>query len=132
MALEWIEDGRRAAAVARAADWLLRVQRADGGWGESNDTYFAPERAGTGEESTPYHTAWALLGLCSAGRGAEPGVRAGVDFLLRTRQRDGLWDSESFTAPGFPRVFYLRYHGYSRYFPVWAVARYRRFLATGA
>jgi len=26
---------------------------------------------------------------------------------------------------GFPRVFYLRYHGYRAFFPLWALARYR-------
>jgi squalene-hopene/tetraprenyl-beta-curcumene cyclase len=25
----------------------------------------------------------------------------------------------------FPRVFYLRYHGYAKFFPLWALARYR-------
>ena len=30
----------------------------------------------------------------------------------------------------FPRVFYLRYDGYSAYFPLWALARYRNLLAT--
>jgi len=28
-------------------------------------------------------------------------------------------------AVGFPRIFYLRYHGYAKFFPVWAMARYR-------
>ena len=28
-------------------------------------------------------------------------------------------------AAAFPRVFYLRYHGYPAYFPLWALARYR-------
>ena len=28
-------------------------------------------------------------------------------------------------ATGFPRVFYLRYHGYAKFFPLWALARYR-------
>jgi squalene-hopene/tetraprenyl-beta-curcumene cyclase len=36
-----------------------------------------------------------------------------------------LWKDEWFTAPGFPRVFYLKYHGYAKYFPLWALARYR-------
>jgi squalene-hopene/tetraprenyl-beta-curcumene cyclase len=30
-----------------------------------------------------------------------------------------------FNAVGFPRIFYLRYHGYSWYFPLWTLARYR-------
>ena len=50
----------------------------------------------------------------------------GVDYLLRTQQADGLWSHPSFTAPGFPRIFYLKYHGYCAYFPLWALARYRR------
>ena len=37
----------------------------------------------------------------------------------------------SFTAPGFPRVFYLRYHGYSAYFPLWALAAYRTLTRRG-
>jgi squalene-hopene/tetraprenyl-beta-curcumene cyclase len=30
-----------------------------------------------------------------------------------------------YTAVGFPRVFYLRYHGYRQYFPLLALARFR-------
>jgi squalene-hopene/tetraprenyl-beta-curcumene cyclase len=52
-------------------------------------------------------------------------VRRGIDHLLRTQQADGLWSHPTFTAPGFPRVFYLKYHGYSRYFPLWALAAFR-------
>jgi len=48
-----------------------------------------------------------------------------VDYLMRTQQADGRWRDVDFTAPGFPRVFYLKYHGYSQYFPLWALARYR-------
>jgi squalene-hopene/tetraprenyl-beta-curcumene cyclase len=29
---------------------------------------------------------------------------------------------------GFPRVFYLHYHGYSTYFPLWALARYQNLM----
>ena len=58
---------------------------------------------------------------------AEP-VRRGVEYLLRTQQADGLWSDPGFTAPGFPRVFYLRYHGYRQFFPVWAVSRYRNLM----
>jgi len=35
------------------------------------------------------------------------------------------WREGDYTAVGFPRVFYLRYHGYAAYFPLWALARYR-------
>jgi squalene-hopene/tetraprenyl-beta-curcumene cyclase len=117
-------------AVRRAAAWLKRVQRGDGGWGEDNDSYLCRESAGIGRESTAFQTAWALLGLTAAGEAASPEVERGVEYLLRTQRGDGLWEDRWFTAPGFPRVFYLRYHGYSKYFPLWALARYRRALGT--
>jgi len=113
-------------AVRAAAHWLRAVQRADGGWGESNDSYEDPALAGHAERSTAFQTAWALLGLMAAGEADSQAVRRGIAFLLARQQPDGLWSDPEFTAPGFPRVFYLKYHGYSRYFPLWALARYRR------
>ena len=59
-------------------------------------------------------------------------VRRGIQYLLRTQQTHGLWSDPHFTAPGFPRVFYLRYHGYCAYFPLWALATYRRRLRLGS
>jgi squalene-hopene/tetraprenyl-beta-curcumene cyclase len=52
-------------------------------------------------------------------------VTRGIDYLLRSHGADGFWAELQFTATGFPRVFYLRYHGYAKFFPVWALARYR-------
>ncbi len=117
-------------AVRRGAEWLKFKQNSDGGWGESNDSYAQAAGGGlTGERgefpSTAYQTAWALLGLLAAGEARSEAARRGAEFLMRTQQADGLWNDLSFTAPGFPRVFYLRYHGYSAYFPLWALAAYR-------
>lgn len=111
--------------IRRAVAWLKSVQRPDGGWGEDCDTYFCPERSGRGYASTSFQTAWAILGLMAAGEVDSPEVRKGVAYLIRTQQADGLWKDEWFNAPGFPRVFYLKYHGYAKYFPLWALARYR-------
>jgi squalene-hopene/tetraprenyl-beta-curcumene cyclase len=115
-------------AVRRAAEWLKRVQRNDGGWGEDNGSYYDPATAGQGPASTAFQTAWALLGLIAAGEGRSPEVRGGADYLVRTQRDDGFWRDEAFTAPGFPRVFFLKYHGYDKYFPLWALARYRNVL----
>ena len=112
-------------AVRRAAAWLKNVQGADGGWGEGCDTYFDPARRGQAKRSTSFHTAWALLGLMSSGEVYSHSVRRGIDFLLRTQQPNGFWSDPEFNAPGFPRVFYLKYHGYDKYFPLLALARYR-------
>ncbi|MBA4142557.1 MAG: squalene--hopene cyclase [Nitrosospira sp.] len=111
-------------AVRRAVQWLKSVQRDDGGWGESNDTYSEPRQAGQFATSTSFQTAWALLALMAAGEGYSNEVRRGIAYLLETQGADGLWDDPWFTAPGFPRVFYLKYHGYAKYFPLWALTRF--------
>jgi squalene-hopene/tetraprenyl-beta-curcumene cyclase len=121
--------GRDDPTVRKAVEWLSKRQNADGGWGESNDSYARP--GGANAASTPFQTAWALLGLLAAGEAASDSVRRGVDHLLRTQGGDGLWSDPNFTAPGFPRVFYLKYHGYSGYFPLWALATYRTLTRLG-
>lgn len=110
--------------IRRAVTWLKSVQQADGGWGEGNDSYLNPELRGRGARSGPAQTAWALLGLMAAGEAGSPAVARGIEYLLKT-QTDGVWHDARFNAPGFPRVFYLKYHGYSRYFPYWALVRFR-------
>ena len=120
---------RNDAMVTRAIAWLRTVQREDGGFGESNDSYADPGLRGRGGQATPHQTAWALLALVAAGEGGSPAAARAAAWLAAQQARDGAWHCDQFTAPGFPRAFYLRYHGYRRYFPLWALARYRA--ATG-
>lgn len=112
--------------VRRAVSWLQSVQNPDGGWGEDNDSYAFEETRGLGYRSSAFQTAWALIALMSAGETDSDSVARGVCYLLKKQTEDGLWQDPEFTAPGFPRVFYLKYHGYDKFFPVWALARYRR------
>lgn len=114
-----------APAMRRAVDWLVARQRADGGWGEDGASYWQDQPRGEGKESTASQTAWALLALMTAGELDHPAVARGVRYLVATQQAHGLWDEAWYTAVGFPRVFYLRYHGYRAFFPLWALARYR-------
>jgi squalene-hopene/tetraprenyl-beta-curcumene cyclase len=111
--------------IRRAVTWLLSKQRGDGGWGEDGASYWRNEPHGEGQDSTASQTAWALLALLAAGEVDHPAVARGSAYLLATQQPHGLWDEDWYTAVGFPRVFYLRYHGYRAYFPLWALARYR-------
>ena len=111
--------------IRNAVAWLLSKQRADGGWGEDGRSYWSDQPRGECRSSTASQTAWALLGLMAAGESENPAVARGVAYLLANQKPHGLWDEEEFTAVGFPRVFYLRYHGYRAYFPLWALARYR-------
>ncbi len=110
--------------VRRAVDWLLSVQRVDGGWGEDEESY-ADAPHGRYKTGTPSQTAWALLGLMAAGEVEHPAVARGIEYLMATQGDDGEWTELPYTAVGFPRVFYLRYHGYRLFFPLLALARYR-------
>jgi squalene-hopene/tetraprenyl-beta-curcumene cyclase len=109
----------------RGAAWLQSVQNPDGGWGESCESYEDPALKGEGP-STASQTSWALMGLMAAGAGDSPAVRRGVEFLERNQNPDGSWDEPWFTGTGFPKVFYLRYHLYRIYFPVFALSTYAR------
>jgi squalene-hopene/tetraprenyl-beta-curcumene cyclase len=111
--------------VRAAADWLVAIQNPDGGWGEDGTSYKLHYRGYERAASTASQTAWALLGLMAAGRIDHQAVAGGIAYLSKTQDSDGFWTEARFTATGFPRVFYLRYHGYRRYFPLWALARYR-------
>jgi len=111
--------------IRRAVNWLVSIQNPDGGWGEDGSSYKLDYRGHEPAASTASQTAWALLGLMAAGEARHISVARGVRYLTQTQGSDGFWTEDRFTATGFPRVFYLRYHGYRKFFPLWALARYR-------
>jgi squalene-hopene/tetraprenyl-beta-curcumene cyclase len=123
--------------IRKAIEWLRSRQNADGGWGETNDSYIDAALRGTNRHiSTPQSTAWALLAQLALGEARSDSVKRGIAFLLANQQTsgalDGLWYHPSHNAPGFPRVYYLKYHGYTAYFPLWALARYRQLTQSAA
>jgi squalene-hopene/tetraprenyl-beta-curcumene cyclase len=111
--------------IRRAVAWLAKIQNSDGGWGEDATSYKLDYHGYEAAPSTASQTAWALLGLMAAGAVDHPTVARGIAYLSKTQGTDGFWDEPRYTATGFPRVFYLRYHGYPKFFPLWALARYR-------
>ena len=127
-----IGAGARSPAVGRAIDWLVTMQNADGGFGETAQSYELGRRDAAPAPSTPSQTAWALLALMAGGATHHAATERAVDYLVRKQGPDGFWPEPEFTATGFPRVFFLRYHGYARYFPLWALARYRTLAAMAA
>jgi len=112
-------------SVRRAVAWLEKIQNPDGGWGE-DDVGYALDYAGyVASPSTASQTAWAVLGLMAVGEVESPAVRRGIAYLQANQGDDGFWVEDRHTATGFPRVFYLRYDGYPKFFPLTALARYR-------
>jgi squalene-hopene/tetraprenyl-beta-curcumene cyclase len=116
---------REAPEMRKAVAWLAAIQNEDGGWGEDGSSYKLDYHGYEKAPSTASQTAWALLGLMAAGEVDHPAVARGIKYLADTQGADGFWNEERYTATGFPRVFYLRYHGYAKFFPLWALARYR-------
>ena len=111
--------------MRKAVEWLAAIQNPDGGWGEDGSSYRLDYHGYEAAPSTASQTAWAVLGLIAAGAVDHPAVARGVKYLVDNQGADGFWNEPRYTATGFPRVFYLRYHGYPKYFPLWALARYR-------
>ena len=116
--------------MRRAVAWLEAIQNPDGGWGEDCDSYALDYTGHRPAASRASQTAWALLGLMAAGEVGSAAVARGIGWLQAAQDCSGEWREEDYTGGGFPRVFYLRYHGYRRYFPLWALARYRNLTAS--
>jgi squalene-hopene/tetraprenyl-beta-curcumene cyclase len=110
--------------VRRAVRWLKLCQKQDGGWGECCESYAECSLKSSGA-SVPSQTAWAILGLISAGEGKSAEVLRGIEFLLNKQKSDGTWDEEEFTGTGFPKYFMIRYHNYRNCFPLMALGRFR-------
>jgi squalene-hopene/tetraprenyl-beta-curcumene cyclase len=115
--------------MRRAADWLIAIQNEDGGWGEDCSSYRLDYHGYEPAPSNASQTAWALLGLMAASLTDHEAVAKGIAYLKKTQTPDGLWTQDHYVGGGFPRVFYLRYHGYPKFFPLWALARYRNLIS---
>ena len=124
--------------IARAGRWMKSIQKPDGSFGESADTYENPALKGQGP-STASQTAWAAMVLQEIYGADDPDLRRAILWLCRTQldraaandpisnpdgDPAGSWRETEFTGTGFPRVFYLRYHLYRLYFPTMAIGRY--------
>ncbi len=116
--------------IRRAVSWVESKQNPDGGWGESCLSYGEVSHCGRGD-STPSQTAWALMALMAGGVTDSFSLARGIHYLIRNQRKDGSWEEVRHTGTGFPRVFYLRYHWYCQYFPLWALAMYRNLKTRG-
>ncbi|HYP08169.1 MAG TPA: squalene--hopene cyclase, partial [Bryobacteraceae bacterium] len=109
----------REAYVLRAGEWLRSIQNADGGWGESCESYNS--HCFVAAPSTPSQTAWAVLGLLAGGDETSLSLHKGIEWMVEHQRADGFWDEALSTGTGFPKVFYLSYHLYRNSFPLLAL-----------
>ncbi|PIR20554.1 MAG: squalene--hopene cyclase [Deltaproteobacteria bacterium CG11_big_fil_rev_8_21_14_0_20_47_16] len=111
--------------IRHAVQWLKSVQRTDGGFSESPESYNFRRYVPYGDSAVPSQTGWALMGLVAAGEARSDEARCAADWLIGAQLEDGTWDEPQFTGTGFPGHFYIRYHGYRHYFPLLALGRYQ-------
>ncbi len=109
--------------VQKAGNWLKEIQKNDGSFGESANSYEDVSLKGMGP-STASQTAWGIMGLMAVYGANDPAVKKAVQWLIDTQQVSGSWEEPFFTGTGFPRVFYLRYHLYRLYFPIMAIGKF--------
>ena len=109
-------------ALRRASGWLQRVQRPDGGWGES----FAGCLSGRYVESPQslvISTAWAVLALLAVEPRSSAATIKGIQWLRARQQADGDWPRDSVNGVFFGTAM-LDYRLYNTYFPAKALAMF--------
>ncbi len=118
-------DRRRTRRCAAASTGCCRSRTPTAAGARADAGYALDYVAYVPNASTASQTAWAIIGLMAAGEVDHPAVKRGIAYLEKHQGADGFWAEPHYTGTGFPRVFYLRYHGYSKFFPLWALSRYR-------
>ncbi|QHT61780.1 squalene--hopene cyclase [Paenibacillus lycopersici] len=109
--------------IRRAVEWLLSIQRPDGGFGEScaSDSV---KRYRPLPHSTLSQTAWALDALIAVQERPVPAMERACEYLLAHMLRDGPHVSYP-TGAGLPGCVYMRYDSYPVVWPLLALAHYR-------
>jgi lanosterol synthase len=108
-------------ALRRAAGWLVRHQKPDGGWGEHH-TGCLRGRYVEHPYSQAVMTSWAVLALADVLGPEHEAVRRGAAWLASRQSDDGSWPREAVNGVFFGTAM-LDYELYRAYFPLWALAR---------
>jgi squalene/oxidosqualene cyclase-like protein len=109
-------------SINNACAFLVRKQKADGGWGETFESCskLIYTEAPT---SQAVNTAWALLTLMAAEFSERKVIESGINLLLNSQTDAGDWLQESISGV-FNYNCMITYANYRNIFPVWALSRY--------
>ena len=124
-ALKAAGENMEANYIKKSMLWIKDKQNNDGGWGEDCATYWKEKQNMPSIKSMPSQTAWSILSLLTTENLNDPCLEKGINFLKKSFDKKKLWEDRHFNAVGFPKVFYITYHGYAKYFTNWALSRYK-------
>lgn len=119
-ALQGIRDDSVQACRDKAAQWLVNMRNADGGWSCQRQ-----------DDSNAQSTAWTVLGLLCCGVGPSDTVADGINYLIATQESDGSWQAGASAAPQAPGLVSYTNELASVYYPLMALGEYRRMLPAG-
>ena len=111
--------------IKKSITWIKNKQNKDGGWGEDCATYWKEKKNMPSIKSMPSQTSWGILSLLLTEKIDNKNIVNGINFLKKNFDKKKLWTDHNFNAVGFPKVFYITYHGYAKYFTNWALSRYQ-------
>ena len=126
-------ESMNSTCILKAVKFILSKQNPNGGWGETyvacvNKEYDTQGAGKYGRDgSGVVQTAWAILGLVAGGCQDLAAIRRGVRYLMERQTPSGDWEQEAITGV-FNRSCGITYTAYRNVFPIWALARYNRFM----
>jgi sporulenol synthase len=103
--------------IRKAKQWLLSIQNANGGWGESCESDKKRRFVGL-KESNPSQTAWALNALTVISDHPTTEMERAAEWLMNHKKTDYP------TGAGLPEAFYIRYHSYDKIWPLLGLVNY--------
>ena len=119
-------------AVRRAVGLVARA--AEFGWRMGRDQRQLPQGLARGRQRAEHPLSHRLGAAWPCSRRAKRNpMRRGARSIICCGPSGSMacGAMRRFTAPGFPRVFYLKYHGYCAFFPLWALGAYRTLTRAG-
>ncbi|KAF8719005.1 hypothetical protein AX14_011567 [Amanita brunnescens Koide BX004] len=110
----------------RACDFLLKKQRADGGWGES---YKSCEQSKwiEHENSQAVQTCWAVMALMYARYPNPEPIERAVQLVMSRQLPNGSWPQEAIEGV-FNKTCAIAYPNFKFSFPIWMLGKAHKYL----